>query len=121
MSKYLKTFDFNIDIEGNDTLFDNLMALVELASDVHLKIPLCFINLKRFLSEKELVDLFDRSFSLGISVLLLENGDDDRQFDHECKTVFDQDFFRWRFDYHPNGTSLSQEGIWPKGFGSVTI
>lgn len=92
VGQYLKAFSFAPSRGNDDSYLDSLLGFLDFASDVHLEKPLAFINLKRFLLKKELEEVFDRAFFLGIPLLLLENVVDLRQYKHEKKTCIDQHF-----------------------------
>ena len=92
LKRYLKYFGFGIDVMSDDSLFDKLIKFLRLAEDAGLKRTLAFVNLKLFLSEKELVQVFDQAVFSGLSLMLLENVADESEYPLECKYVIDQDF-----------------------------
>lgn len=90
--KFIKAFGFGIDRSQQDSLLDSLIDFVSMALDANLKKVILFINLKTFLTEKELSALYEHIFYSGLSVLMLENVRDDRIFEFEAKRVVDQHF-----------------------------
>lgn len=92
LKRYLKSFGFGIDVVPDDSLLDKLIKFLRLAEDAGLKRTVVFVNLKLFLSEKELMQVFEQAVFSELSVMLLENAVDDGVYELECKYVIDQDF-----------------------------
>lgn len=91
---HLKAFDFSVDIDFDDTLFDNLMKFLKLAEDALFDGMLCFVNLKTFLSEDELKGVYEQVFFSKLRVFLLENVRDPQDREHEEKMLIDQGFLQ---------------------------
>ncbi|WP_321971505.1 type II-A CRISPR-associated protein Csn2 [Paratractidigestivibacter sp.] len=90
--KFIKVFGFGVDRSQQDSLLDSLIDFVSMALDADLKKVILFINLKTFLTEKEISVLYEHIFYSGLLVLLLENVQDERVFEYESKRVVDQYF-----------------------------
>lgn len=58
MRKYLKAFDFSVDVDSSDTLLDNLIKFLKFASDASFKKQLVFVNLKNFLETEEVQEFY---------------------------------------------------------------
>ena len=93
---FLKAFGFGP--ECGDSLIEKLKAYCGLVADGAPSKPICFVNLKSFLTKEELESLFEYIFSLGISVLLVESWHDKRIIEKERKTIVDQQFIEYTFD-----------------------
>lgn len=91
---HLRAFDFTVDVDSDDTLFDSLMKFLKLAEDALFDGALCFVNLKTFLSEGELKDVYEQVFFSKLRVLLLENVCDSQDREYEEKMHIDQGFLQ---------------------------
>ena len=89
--RYLKAFDFGVVRDGG-SLLDNLLEFISFAADMRLERALVFVNLKTFLTEKDLEVLYNQAIFYGVRLLLLENASDDRFCSQERKRVVDQHF-----------------------------
>ena len=94
MRKYLKAFDFGVEVDPSDSLFDNLIKFLKFASDAAFKKQLVFVNLKSFLTEKEVQEFYQQAIFSELHVLLLENTPDDTNFEHERKMLIDKDLLQ---------------------------
>lgn len=92
LKKYLKAFGFGVDFFSDDSLLDNLLKFIALASDVFSKRVLLFANLKTFLLKEELETLYAKAFSCDIALMLLENALDSNYYVYEEKRSIDQCF-----------------------------
>lgn len=91
--KYLKAFRFGYERMPEDaSLLDNLIGFLDYACDVGMRRPILFVNLKTFLDQKSIEDLYERVFVRDLSVVLLEGAHDDFKYEHELKLTIDQDF-----------------------------
>ena len=61
MRKYLKAFDFCVEVDPADELLDNLTKFLKFASDAAFRKQLVFVNLKNFLVEKEIQEFLSTS------------------------------------------------------------
>lgn len=89
---FLKAFAFGADASEDDSFLERCKAFIGLCADAVPNLPICFINLKSFLSEKDLGELFEFIFSLGEQVLLMESWHDVATHERERKIVVDQQF-----------------------------
>ncbi|HIW77198.1 MULTISPECIES: type II-A CRISPR-associated protein Csn2 [Gordonibacter] len=94
MRKYLKAFDFGVDIDPSDSLLDNLIKFLKFASDAAFAKQLVFVNLKQFLEENELQEFYRQAVFSELKVLLLENVPDDTSYEYERKMCIDKDFLQ---------------------------
>lgn len=92
MRKYLKAFDFGVDVDPCDLILDNLIKFLNLAVDASFDRVLVFMNLKNFLAVHELKEFYRQVVFSERKVLLLENIHDNTFFEEEKKTRVDQDF-----------------------------
>ena len=91
MRKYLKAFDFGVDVDPCDPLLDNLIRFLNLAADASFDRVLVFMNLKNFLAVHELEEFYQHAVFSERRILLLENVHDDTFFEKENKMRIDQD------------------------------
>ena len=94
MRKYLKAFDFCVEVDPADELLDNLTKFLKFASDAAFRKQLVFVNLKNFLVEKEIQEFYRQAVFFELNVLLLENASDDSAFEYERKMCSDIDFLQ---------------------------
>lgn len=94
MRKYLKAFDFGVEIDPFDALLDNLIKFLKFASDAAFEKQLVFVNLKNFLEPDEVQEFYRQAVFLELNVLLLENVPDDAVFEYERKMCIDKDFLQ---------------------------
>ena len=94
MRKYLKAFDFGVEIDPFDALLANLIKFLKFASDAAFEKQLVFVNLKNFLEPDEVQEFYRQAVFLELNVLLLENVPDDAVFEYERKMCIDKDFLQ---------------------------
>ncbi len=94
MRKYLKAFDFSVDVDSSDTLLDNLIKFLKFASDASFKKQLVFVNLKNFLDDGRGSRVLSASDFFELNVLLLENVPDGASVEIERKMCIDKDFLQ---------------------------
>ena len=119
--KYLKSFGFSVDFDTCETLLDKIIMFLMTLKDVGFERVVAFVNLKLFLSERELERFIEQVFFLDLRVLLLENVPSDHENEHERKYIVDQDFIELRSSYQSERSVPLQEGICPNGFGAVSF
>lgn len=121
LARYLKTFDFGLDISDDAPLFDNLINFIDLGADMAINEVLLFMNLKTFLTKKELQQFTERVFFHKMKVLLLENQHAIIYNDLESKMTVDQHFIEYTSTHQPDCSPSSQRRICFNGFGAVTF
>lgn len=94
IAEYLKSFDFEVEVNEADSLLENLIKFIKLAEDASCGKIICFLNLKSFLDEMELEEFFSQVFRSDLHVLLLEDAHDDRTFEYERKMLIDEAFLQ---------------------------
>lgn len=92
MRKYLRSFGFGVDANIENRLLDNLIKFLALAADVSFDKVLVFVNIKAFLTEKELKEFYSQVVFFNLKVLLLESQNDVTRFEQERKMLIDQHF-----------------------------
>lgn len=92
LKRYLKFLGFGAAAEEDKPHLDNLINFLSLALDAGCNKAIAFVNLKTFLTEKELQELYDHVFFLKLSLLLLENSVDPIQHRNEHKLTVDLHF-----------------------------
>lgn len=108
LAKYLKSFSFGIERYEGDSYLESCISFLDFASDMAIKQVLVFVNLKTFLSENDLQELYDRIFFLNLPVLLLENVHDVSSYLYERKVWVDQHFLESQTICQTGCTSSSQ-------------
>ena len=81
MRKYLKAFDFGVEIDPSDKLLDNLIKFLKFASDAAFGKQLVFVNLKNFLTGEEVEEFYRQAIFSKLHVLLLENAPYDATYE----------------------------------------
>lgn len=121
MREYLRAFGFGAETLTSASLFENLIGFVELVADVGLDKTLLFVNLKTFLTENELEELYRTLIFYGIQTLLLENHQSEVYSEFEHKTIIDRHFLEYEASYRSECPSPSQGRICSNGFGAVAF
>ena len=91
ISQSLKAYSFGINRDDSIRLFDNLIRFIEMLHDISFKRTLVFINLEKFLTKNELIELEKQVFFHNIAVLLLVQGHEKLPFEGARKLYVDQD------------------------------
>ena len=94
IAEYLKSFDFEVEVDETDSLLENLIKFLKLAEDASFEKVICFLNLKNFLEENELEEFFTQVFLSKSKILLLEGIHDGRIFEYERKMHIDEVFLQ---------------------------
>lgn len=92
LQKHLKMLGFGVAHSAEDRLLDNLIKFLSLLSDISFSRVVLFVNLKTFLSENDIIVLYEQVFFSGIQLLLLENYHDITKYGRERKLYVDQRF-----------------------------
>lgn len=92
LSRYLKFRNFGVGMREDETLLENLLRFLSLVLDAGCKKVIVFVNLKTFLTENDLKELFGFVFRSNLRILLLENKRDDSIYEHELKISIDLHF-----------------------------
>lgn len=92
--RFAKTFGFGID-RMQKTLLDSLIDFLSLALDARCQKTLVFVNLKNFLTESELRELYRYTFFSKVHMLLLENRRDEAIYEYEQKRTVDLHFLEF--------------------------
>lgn len=93
--KTLKTLGFRVGQTSDSSLLDELLSFLSLALDAGLKKTIVFVNLKTFLTEKELIQFYEHVFYTKLRVLMLENKQDIKVYEYEQKRTIDLDFLEY--------------------------
>lgn len=89
---FMKSFGLKPLVHESSSLLDRIIFYFNFLLDACVDKPVVFVNLKIFLSEKDLGRVYEQAFLNNISLFLLESVPDVREFEHEDKIVVDQDF-----------------------------
>lgn len=92
MKNYLKSLSFGVARFEESSYLDSLISFLDFAFDMALDRVLVFVNLKSFLTEKDLQTFYDRVFFHDFRVLLLESNHDGSSYRFEKKTRVDLQF-----------------------------
>ena len=92
LMRYLKMLAFSPYRNAEETILDNLIRFLDVCYDMHINRALLFVNVKSFLAEIDLIDLYERMFFLNLEVLMVESSADGRLFDREFKRCIDLHF-----------------------------
>lgn len=95
MTQSLKAYSFGIDRSDSISLFDNLIRFIEFVHDICYKKVLLFVNLEKFLTKNELLELESQLFFHNLSALFLVQGSKEIPFLNSKKLLIDQEFFEF--------------------------
>lgn len=91
LKRYLKAFAFDVDYNKEEPLLDNLIKFLSYIADIRFRGILVFVNLCSFLAERELEELLEHSFFLGLPLVLLESDTKSYQFSRGIHYRIDQE------------------------------
>lgn len=92
LQRFLKAFGFTVDFDRGATFIDRLILFLDCCADTRVNKALLFVNLKTFLTEKEVARFYERVFFHELRVLMLENNADMNSYALEDKMIVDQHF-----------------------------
>lgn len=92
LQRFLKAFGFTVDFDQGAAFIDRLILFLDCCADMQVNKALLFVNLKTFLTEKEVARFYERVFFHELRVLMLENDADMNSYALEDKMVVDQHF-----------------------------
>lgn len=95
LSQALKAYSFGIDRSESVTLFDNLIRFIEFLHDICYRKTLVFVNIEKFLTKSELLELETQLFFHNIAALFLVQGADGIELTNSRKLVVDQEFLEY--------------------------
>lgn len=95
LSQALKAYSFGIDRSDSVTLLDNLIRFIEFLHDVCYRKTLVFVNIEKFLTKSELLELETQLFFHNVAALFLVQGVDDIKLANSRKLVVDQEFLEY--------------------------
>ena len=88
----LKLFNIKVDASYCNSILERIILFIDILSIVSPKILLMLVNLKSYLTEKELVELYKYILYKNMKVLLLENKQQNI-LKHERKNILDMDYY----------------------------
>ncbi len=121
LRNYLKAFGFAASHSAQISLFDNLISFVNYVSDLSLNLVLIFVNLRTFLSERELYELQSHIIFLEIESLFLEGLSTQECFANEQVLYIDQDLLESFKSGQSEFPSSTLGRFSSNGFGAVTF
>lgn len=92
LKQFLKSRAFKVDRYEVSSYLDSLISFLDFCSDMRLHQPILFVNLKTFLGENDLNEVYRRVFFHGFKILLLESFHDEASYGNEQKTRVDLHF-----------------------------
>lgn len=95
LNQSLKAYSFGIDRSDSVSLLDNLIRFIELIHDIGSKKVLLFINLEKFLTEEELLELENQLFFHDLRALMLVQGSVGIHLRNPIKLFIDQEFLEY--------------------------
>lgn len=93
MHQSLKAYSFGINRSDSISLFDNLIRFIEFIHDICYRRVLLFVNLEKFLTKNELLELEYQLFFHNLPALFLVQGNEDIYLPNSKKLFIDQEFF----------------------------
>lgn len=91
-AKYLKAFDLKVCEYETNEILNKLFQYINICSDFFNSITICCLNIKSYLEEAEINELYKYAIYNRIALLLFESNVDDRQFLNEHKLIIDKEF-----------------------------
>ena len=88
----LKTFNVKIDTSCYNTIVEKIEFIISILSNLNLAKLLIIPNLKTYLSEKEILEIYKFSIYNNIKLLVLENRHFTKTLKYENKNIIDESF-----------------------------
>lgn len=92
LSQALKAYSFGVDRSDSVTLLENLIRFIEFMNDICYRKILLLVNLEKFLTNSELLELESQLFFHDIAALLLIQGESSIEFKNSQKLSVNQEF-----------------------------
>lgn len=92
MNDLLKSFDVKIDTTSYITIIEKIEFIINLISNLKIAEILIIPNLKIFLNNDELLEIYKYSIYNNIKLLIVENKKETEILKYECKNIIDENF-----------------------------
>lgn len=92
LAKYLKAYEFSVQINSFDGMFEKLMTYIQLMAEFMQEKIICFVNLKSYFDNAELIELYKYAIYNKVAILLVESSMQDVALDYERKLIIDNEF-----------------------------
>lgn len=92
MNDLLKSFDVKIDTTSYITIVEKIEFIINLISNLKIAEILIIPNLKIFLNNDELLEIYKYSIYNNIKLLIVENKKETEILKYECKNIIDENF-----------------------------
>lgn len=84
---FIKTL--KISVERKDELLDNLLLLIDIEKNLNINNAIFFINLKQYLTNSELIELYKYSIYNSVSIVLIDSQSYGVTLEYEKKIIID--------------------------------
>ncbi|MGL6064486.1 MAG: type II-A CRISPR-associated protein Csn2 [Fusobacteriaceae bacterium] len=92
ITKFIKMIGLKIDDSLNSNHLEKILSIIEIISELQLNKFIIFCNLKSYLLEEELKEVYKFSLYKKIPLILFESSLDKNYFEHEKKLTIDNDY-----------------------------
>ena len=92
ISDLLKIFKVKIDVSCYCTIMEKIEFIINVLSTLKIANILVIPNLKTYLNEEELVELYKYSVYNNINLLVVENSTSEKKLKYEVKNIIDENF-----------------------------
>lgn len=86
----------NVSIKNKDNILDNLFLLIDIEHELNINKLLVFVNLKQYLNEQELIELYKYLLYNNIVVLLIDSQAYGISNEYEKKIIIDNDLEEYK-------------------------
>lgn len=86
----------NVSIKNKDNILDNLFLLIDIEHELNMNKLLVFVNLKQYLNEQELIELYKYLLYNNIAVLLIDSQAYGISNEYEKKIIIDNDLEEYK-------------------------
>lgn len=86
----------NVSIKNKDNILDNLFLLIDIEHELNMNKLLVFVNLKQYLNEQELIELYKYLLYNNIVVLLIDSQAYGISNEYEKKIIIDNDLEEYK-------------------------
>lgn len=89
----IKDFNFKLNCKTNESILPNVLNFLKAVKFLKLADIVIFVDLKKYFSESELLQIYNMSFILDLKILLIESSISSQLLPNEWKLSIDDDLY----------------------------
>ena len=92
LNDLLKAFELKIDTIYYTTIVEKIEFIIDIISTLKIATILVIPNLKIYLDENELIEIYKYSIYNNVQLLIIENSNSEELLKYEIKNIIDEEF-----------------------------